>query len=151
MPEKNDINEPILILVRRGRKGRGFSVAAIEDVSNPAACANEAEVGEVIKEMLDDEDQARVNINDLLAAGAGVPPGGAVASSESDEDDLEDDDDGEDGDPHRGGLFEGVAAAGEGGTERLILNGLAMFAQKGRDMSSKRVRRSGRPRTRKRK
>lgn len=149
MAEKNDINEPILILVRRGRKGRGFSVAAIEDVSNPAACADEAEVGEVIKEMLDDVEQPRVNINELLAAGAGVPPGGAAASSESDDDEFEDDD--EDGDPHSGGLFEGVTAAGEGGTERLILNGLAMFAQKGRDMSSKRVRRGGRLRTRKRK
>lgn len=150
MAEKIDINDPILILVRRGRKGRGFSVAPIEDVSNAAACADEKEVGEVIKEMLDDENQPRVNINNLLSAGA--PASGAVANSESDDDDeYEDEDDAEDEDPHKGGLFEGVAAAGEGGTERLIMNGLGILAQKGRDMSSKRVRRSRGSRTRKRK
>ena len=146
MTEKYDTNEPILILVRRGRKGRGFSVASVEDVSNAAPCSDEKEIGDVIKEMLDDVEQPRVNIHDLLAAAAGNPPG---AVSQSDDEDEEEDEEEGDEDPHEGTIFEGVMGSGEGAGDRLLLNIVSGLVQKGKSMSTKRVRRHHRPRRKK--
>ena len=135
MPDskKYDTSEPILILVRRGRKGRGFSISPVEDVSNAAVCADVAEVGEVISEMLNDEEQPRVNINDLIAA--------ASAPQRSDDDDEYEDD--EDGEGRSGGLFDGVADA-EDPADAILFNIFQTVVEKGRAMSTKRVQPRGR-------
>ena len=162
MPEY-DTSKPILILVRRGRKGRGFSVSPVEDVSNAAACADEKEIGEVIKEMLDDKAQPRVDINDLLSAAAEGPPPADDEEDEGDDDyegdddddeeadDEESDDDEEEGeDSASGTVFEGVAGS-EDPADRLLFNIFTRVVRKGQDMSSSRVRGPSRGKKRKKK
>lgn len=80
--DKYDINQPILILVRRGRGGRGFLVSPVDSPTDVAACASTSEIGEVVLELLDDEGQPRINVADLLRA------------SEGGDDDDDDDEDG---------------------------------------------------------
>lgn len=60
-----DVNQPILILVRRGRGDRGYLVAAVDDTSNPFPCADEAEVGKAVIELLDDPKQPRFDERQL--------------------------------------------------------------------------------------
>ncbi len=147
---KYDTSKPILILVRRGRKNRGFSVAPVEDISNAAVCADEKEVGEVIIEMLNDEEQPRVDINDLLAAAAGDSSDNESDEDDSEEDDDEDDDDDDEGDPAEGTIFEGVSSADDP-ADRILFNIFTHVVKKGQNMSSGRVRRSGKKRKKKKK
>jgi len=150
--KKYDTSEPILVLIRRGRKGRGFSVAPVEDATNPAMCQSTEEVGEVIKEMLDDEGQARVDLKDLFSVSSGD------ASSDDDDyddDDYDDDDDreGDDEDDEEeedtaaGTIFEGVAGAADP-TDRLLLNVFTKVVKKGQDLSSKPRKKRNRTRAR---
>lgn len=153
MPQKYDINEPILVLIRRGRKGRGFTVCPVEDISNPAVCSGAPELGEVIEEMLNDETQPRVDVNDLLNASSEPEPEPgpsqkrrAKAEPEPEEDEYDDEDD--EGEPQgSGGVLDGVAGS-EDPAAQLLINVLHGAMSKGRQMSSKRAR--VRPRTRKR-
>ena len=142
---KYDTSKPILVLVRRGRKNRGFSVAPVEDISNAAVCADEKEVGEVIIEMLNDEEQPRVDVNDLLAAAAGDS-----SDSESDDEDDEEGDDEDDDDATKGTIFEGAVGSADP-LEQVLFNVMARAVRKGQNMSSSRVRGSGRRRKKKKK
>lgn len=133
MPNQYDTSEPILILVRRGRNNRGFSISPIEDISNAALCSNETEIGEVILEMLNDPSQPRVNVGDLLSAGTprasegGAPGNHQGENSQEEEDSSEDDDDDE-------------SIHGKGDiTDRIIMLGLSSILDKGRKMSSSKV------------
>lgn len=148
---EHDTGEPILVLVRRGRRGRGFSVSPVEDVSNSASCADDKEIGEVILEMLDDPQQPRVNINELLAAAAGAPPTRSGKTDyEDDEDDDEDEDDEEDDDEDDGNPLSEVLN-GEGDlADKAILWGISSILNKGRSMSSSKVSGPG-PRKKKKK
>lgn len=65
--DKNDTNQPILILVRRGRGGRGFLVSPVDAPTDAAPCSTANEVGDVVLELLDDENQPRVNLDQILA------------------------------------------------------------------------------------
>lgn len=153
----HDTSKPILVLVRRGRNNRGFSISPVEDVSNSASCADEKEIGEVIVEMLDDPTQPRVDINELLAAASGAPSSRNVPDDEEgDEDDedneeeYEDDDDDDGEDRSRGTVFEGVADA-EDPADRLLFNIFSSVVTKGRGMSSSKVRPSGRKKKKRKK
>lgn len=154
MPKKYDKNEPILVLIRRGRKGRGFSVSPVEDISNPAVCQTSTELGEIIEEMLDDEGQPRVDLKELMAA--------ATSDARDDRDDRDDDgdDDGDDEeyddeDEEEGeeeedeGIMSGVIGS-EDPADRLLLNVFSSLVNKGRSMSSKPRKPRSRTRTRKR-
>jgi len=138
---EHDTSEPILVLVRRGRKNRGFSVSPVEDVSNAASCADEKEIGEVIVEMLDDPRQPRVNINELLAAAAGAP---TTRTPDEDEDEDEDDDDDDYEDDDGGGSPIDEVLGGEGDlADKAIIWGLSSLLNKGRNMSSSKVTDTG--------
>jgi len=132
---KYDTNEPILVLVRRGRKGRGFTVAPVEDASNPAMCQDKEELGEVIEEMLLDENQPRVNINELLSA-AGAPSDSEDPEDDEEEDGYEDEDEDEDEPQGQGGILDGVAGA-EDPADRLLFNIFSAAVTKGQQLSSK--------------
>lgn len=148
---KYDTNEPILVLVRRGRRGRGFSISPVEDIASAAICADEKEIGEVIVEMLDDENQPRVNINDLLNAATEPPPRSESEPEDEDDDDEDDDEDDEDeGDAAEGTIFEGVAGS-EDPADRLLFNIFSSVVRKGQSMSSRKVHSTGRSRGRKKK
>lgn len=110
--DKHDINQPILILVRRGRGGRGFLVSPVDSPTDVAACASTSEIGDVVLELLDDEGQPRINVEDLLRASEGSddddeddddsaefsnPPAARSSVEDDDEDDEEDDDGDDDG------------------------------------------------------
>ncbi|MHC4433927.1 MAG: hypothetical protein ACYTBS_18965 [Planctomycetota bacterium] len=148
MPKKKyDTSEPILVIIRRGRRGRGFTVAPVEDASNPAMCGSKEELGEVLEEMLDDEHQPRVDINQLLAAASGEDPlpqddcGSDDGAEDPDEEyeDGDEDEEYEDDDEEpagEGGIFEGVAGS-EDPADRLLFNLFSAAVTKGRDMSSK--------------
>ncbi len=60
-----DVNEPILILVRRGRGGRGYLVAAVDDAANPFPCVDDVEIGKAVIELLDDPKQPRFDERQL--------------------------------------------------------------------------------------
>lgn len=109
MPEdKNDTNQPILILVRRGRGGRGYLVSPVDNPTDVAACSSANEVGDAALELLDDPNQPRVNIEEILAMASGEP----IEEGEDDEDrdstedsraaDDEQDEEEEDGDDGEG-------------------------------------------------
>lgn len=87
MEAKHDVTQPILILVRRGRGDRGYLVAAVDDASNPFPCANEAEVGSAIIELLNDPGQPRFDERQLEAA----------ASNYGDDDESDEEEEAEDG------------------------------------------------------
>lgn len=153
---KHDTSGPILVLVRRGRRNRGFSVSPVEDISNAALCADEKDLGEAIVEMLDDDEQPRVDLQALLEGGKSEGPKPSSRDDESDEDDEEhDDDEGDEGedddddeeegvDPHEGTLLEGVSgASGEEVADRIMFNLFNAAVTKGRSMSSKKVRDRG--------
>lgn len=137
---KFDTTEPILVLVRRGRKGRGFSVSPVEDISNASACLDEKELGETIGEMLDDPNQPRVNVGDLLSAASGQAP-------ESEEDTKREPD--KAGKTSRGRSEPADEEAEEEQPEsgeapdladQFLMQGLAFLIGKGREMSSTKVR-----------
>lgn len=147
MPKKYDKNEPILVLIRRGRKGRGFSVSPVEDISNPAVCQSSAELGEIIEEMLDDEEQPRVDVNELLSAAASdsrVVDDRDDRDDDDDDDDEDYDDDEEEGD---GGVMDGVVGSADP-VDTFLFNLFSSAVKKGQSMSSK--PRKPRTRTRKR-
>lgn len=148
---KFDTSGPILVLVRRGRKGRGFSVSPIEDIANAAICADEKDLGEAIVEMLDDEEQPRVNLKDFLERGSAPADSSSRADDEEDEDDERDDTDDEDEDeddddeahdPAEGTLLEGVAGADDA-ADQIMFNLFNAAMSKGRSMSTKKVRDRG--------
>jgi len=149
MPQKYDVNEPILVLVRRGRKGRGFTVCPVEDISNPAVCSDSKEMGEVIEEFLNDENQPRVNVKDLLGAATGhepqgdLPPGGNGSESPRGQQAQEPDEDDEEEEEEEEGIFTGVAGS-EDPASQLLVNLLSGAINQGRKMSSTRVRSRGR-------
>jgi hypothetical protein len=139
---KFDINEPILVLVRRGRKGRGFSVSPVEDVSNSSACMDAQELGEVIVELLDDPDQPRVDLGEILSAAANP----ATETQERDaprserkrdiEEAVDDDADEEEDDDRQAP----ASSSGDDLLDKLALQGLSFFLAKGREMSSPKVK-----------
>jgi len=141
---EHDINEPILVVLRRGRNGRGFSVSPIDDIPNPALCLDGQELGNALIEMLDDPRQARVNINDLLSATEEEEKkSNDDSSSEDSESDEEKEEEGS------GGIFDGVKDA-EDPADALLINILSAALQKGREMSDRsKRRRGGRSRRRK--
>lgn len=158
MPKKYDKNEPILVLIRRGRKGRGFSVSPVEDISNPAVCQTSTELGEIIEEMLDDEEQPRVDLKELMAAATSDArddhdrDGDDDRNDHDDHDDHDNDDeeDDEEGDGEGdGGIMDGVVGS-EDPADRLLLNIFSSLVNKGRSMSSKPRKPRSRTRTRKR-
>jgi hypothetical protein len=69
--DKYDTNQPILILVRRGRGGRGYLVSPVDAPTDVAACSSANEIGDVVLELLDDEKQPRVNIDEIVAMANG--------------------------------------------------------------------------------
>lgn len=144
MSEQNTL-DPILVLIRRGRNGRGFSVSPIEDIANPALCADGSEIGEVIIEMLNDPSQPRVDVNSLLGSAQG-PASDTVREDSPRRARHEEYDpagDEEEDDRETMGVQGDLA-------DRLILQTLSAVLGKGRSMSSARVRPSG-PRRKKKK
>ncbi len=138
----NDTSEPILVLIRRGRKGRGFSVSPVDDLGNPAMCADAAELGEVTIEMLDDPKQPRVNVQELLNAaqedGDDDGPRHVNGRDDDGDDGDEDEEEGEDG-----GIFEGIRDA-EDPADQFIINLFSAAVSKGRELSTKGKRRGSR-------
>jgi hypothetical protein len=65
MTDDYDVNQPILLLVRRGRGGRGYLVAAVDDTANAFPCSDESEVGSSVIELLNDPKQPRFDENQL--------------------------------------------------------------------------------------
>lgn len=153
--KKYDTSEPILVIVRRGRRGRGFTIAPVEDASNPAIVGTKDELGEVLEEMLNDESQPRVNLDDLLSESAAPSAreddsrasDDREADDESDDEDDEDLDDDEDVEPGEGGIFDGVAGSADP-ADTLLFNIFSKAVKRGQEMSSK--PRAPRTRTRRR-
>ena len=60
--QRYDVEQPVLILVRRGRKGRGFIVSPA-DSNDPIPCSTIQDLGEAVEEILNDPEQARVDVD----------------------------------------------------------------------------------------
>lgn len=133
--QKYNTEEPILVVIRRGRKGRGYTVAPIEDLNNPAMCSEASEMGEFIVELLDDPNQPRVDVAQLMSG----PSGAASDEGVREYDEEEDASDEEDQDHEEGGIFEGVAGS-EDPASQLLVNIFSGAINKGRQMSSKSTR-----------
>lgn len=127
MPKSDhDTNLPILILVRRGRRGKGFLVCAADDIDNPAPCASEAEVGEVIAEMLNDPSQERADLGTDAEAPRARPQSRA-AMEEYEGDEEEGEGEGEEDSEFVNGLDP---------LEKLAFLGGKAILEKGREMSN---------------
>ena len=98
--EEYDTSQPILVIVRRGR--RGFTVAPADNPTDVSACADVEAVGDVIIEILDDKSQPRVDIGGLLSAARDDVEDAEDDEEESEEldeaDEEDDEDEGEDDD-----------------------------------------------------
>lgn len=145
-----DINQPILIVVRRGRGGRGYTIAPVDSPTDIAACTDSEQVGEVIVEMLEDENQPRVDIDALIRAADGDGDeeeegegereeegnGADLEESDEDGDDEEDEDEDEEEEP----WYKAQDPA-----DALLITGLSKLLEKGRKVSktSRRRRRRG--------
>ena len=148
----NQEDGPVLLIVQRGRKGKGFSVASIKNPTMQTACSDYSELGEIIDDILSDPDEPRASMADLLSsmsADSGSDTRdetekknkkhvGESASGSEDEDEEDEDMEEEEG------LFAGVAGS-EDPASALLTNILFGVVDRGRKMSSKRVR--GRART----
>lgn len=93
MADEYDVKQPILILVRRGRRDRGYLVAAVDDTGNPFPCADEAEVGAAVIELLDDTKQPRFDERQLEGMGTGDGDEGELEDDLDDEEEDESEDD----------------------------------------------------------
>ena len=93
--ETHDISQPILIVVRKGRGGRGFLVSAVDDLNAISPCQDQSEMAEAIVEMLEDEKQPRVDLTKLQEATSPESKSKAVERTESDDDEDDDDEDGD--------------------------------------------------------
>lgn len=138
--QKYDINQPILVVVRRGRGGRGYAVAPVDSPTDVAACADANQVGDAIVEMLDDAEQPRVDIDELMRAADGdsferenegegeSSQGKDVERSEQDEDEEDDDDEEDEEEPwHKA----------EDPADALLMAGLFKILEKGRSLSKR--------------
>ena len=131
MTKKEDVNAPILVLIRRGRMNRGFMVSPIEDLQNPAPCSSARELGDVISEMMNDENQPRVDLNSfsngsLEKRSSDRREYNSNANEKSNNYEEEESDD--------SGLFNGVSNA-ENPADRLVENFLGAVIRKGRSIS----------------
>lgn len=147
-----DINQAILVVIRRGRGGRGYSVAPVDSPTDVAACADADQVGDAIVEMLDDENQPRVDIDELMRAAEGdeeeraAPPSGKGAGadleSSDSEDDEEEDEDEEDEEEEEDAPWHRA----DDPAEALLLTGLSKLLEKGRKLSKRTRHRRSRTR-----
>lgn len=149
-----DINQPILVIVRRGRGGRGYAVAPVDSPTDVAACADVNQLGDAIVEILDDEKQPRVDIDELMrATDAGGDPESLGDEDEGDEVEGEDEDGDEEEEDEEEDEDEEVPwHQAPDPAEALFIAGISKLVEKGRKMSkrSKRSRRRGRSRKSKR-
>lgn len=134
----NDTNLPILVLIRRGRKGRGFLVSAADDPTDVAACADGDEVGAAIVELLDDPDQARFDQSQVESKPSGPESTGneqeTYATGDGIEEYEEDEEGEEDGDEREPGLLD-VDPEGDIATQLLMNLGRATL-KKGQELSN---------------
>jgi hypothetical protein len=148
--QDHDINLPILVIVRRGRRG-GFTVAPADDATNVEFCQGPSDIGESIKEMMDSPSQPRFDPSAMGEPEEEEDPrkrGGrdeSIRRSESKRRRANDDDedDGED-DGRRAsvggglldGLMDGVGENGRDPTDQLIMNIGSRLLQAGQNMST---------------
>jgi len=136
---ENDTNQPILVIVRRGRRGRGFTVAPADDATNVEPCQDESELGEAIREMLDDPNQPRFDPSALGDEEDDEPPRRRSRNRVQVRDDSDDEDEDEDEQP-RGGLIDdlmtGVGDNGRDPTDQLIMNIGSRLLRAGQNMST---------------
>lgn len=97
MSQDFDINQPVLLVVKRGRFGKGYLVCAADDVTNPAPAATPEEIGEMVVAMLDDPKQPRfdesslsIEVEEELSQESTTPPQEEDLEEENEEDDDED-------------------------------------------------------------
>lgn len=142
-PKENDTAQPILVLIRRGRKGRGYLVSAIDDPTNAAACADAEEVGAAIVEMLDDPEQPRCDLADLQDAvdgasgqqesyAAGRGRGGEIDGYDGDEEDEDEEGDEEEGEEDDAWVDSYTSDP----LERLLFKAGQKVLNKGRELSN---------------
>jgi len=91
--EKHDVSQPILIVVRRGRLGRGFLVSAVDKLNDIVPCQDKEEMADAILELLDDEDQPRVDLNELQKATSEESKNSEHSLEEGDEEESDDEED----------------------------------------------------------
>ncbi len=137
--QSHDINAPILVIVRRGRNGRGYAIAPVDAPSDIAVCADSVQVGEAIVELLDDEKQVRVDLDELLNA-AQEDEKEIVKDEKGGEEEEEDEEEEEEEEEEPWYRAQDPADA-------LLIHGLSKLLEKGRKIS----RPSGRRRKKKKK
>lgn len=146
-----DTAQPILVVVRRGRGGRGYTVAPVDNPTDIAACADVNQVGDAVVEMLEDENQPRVDIDALLRASDGdfedegeedqeqgsEEKGGKGDVDATDEgEDDEGDEDGDEEDEEEQPWYRAEDPA-----DALLITGLSKLLAKGRSLSNRPPRR----------
>lgn len=141
-----DINQPILVVIRRGRGNRGYTVAPVDSPTDIAACADAEQIGDAIVEMLEDKEQPRVDIDILMRAAEGdlEEEGEEEEGGQDLEETDEDDEDGDDEDEDEPWYKSSDPA------DALIINILSGAAKKARELSRPSRRRRGRGRGRRR-
>lgn len=130
-----DTNDPVLIVVRKGRNGKGYIVAPA-DSDHLCPCMSEEDLGFAISEIINDENQPRLSEGGRRSAVASaVDPekinGKKVKKNKSDPEPEED----EEGDGDDDSMHDGM-----GITDRILINALGNII--GRAQSASTWRRS---------
>jgi len=149
MSKKYDTDLPILIIVKKGRRGRGFQVSPVEDAENPSMCQGSQDLGELIEEMVNDESQPRVDLKEMLSSAELASYDEASSNNRTNEEDPSHEEGTEEDTVKGGGIFEGVSEA-EDPADQLLVNAFSWVVNKGQSMStqSKPRRRRRRAKTR---
>jgi len=151
MSKKYDTDLPILIIVKKGRRGRGFQVSPVEDAENPSMCQGSQDLGELIEEMVNDESQPRVDLKQMFSptAVSSYDASQSNGGSKQEQTSHQEDEDGQEDAAGKGGIFEGVSEA-EDPADQLLVNAFSWVVNKGQSMStqSKPRRRRRRVKTR---
>lgn len=144
MPSNREVDtgQPILVIVRRGRRGKGFTVAPADDAANIEPCADEAELGESIRAMLDDPNQPRFDPSSLDDEDEDEDERprrrkarARKARAEGDDED-EDEDEGEGSNGIIGDLMNGVGDNGRDPTDQLLMNIGSKLLRAGQNLST---------------
>jgi len=125
MSAMNDINSPILVIIKKGRQGRGWLVSTIENPTDPFPCSSAEEIGKAVLELLDDPNQPRFDETQIFEDAPKSKSNPLLEEEDEDEEDYGD-----------------YPAAGGDIADQIIFEGLSRLFSGARSISNKKAPRN---------
>lgn len=130
MSKSHDISQPIVFVLRRGRNGRGYLVAPLDKMDDPAPCASAQDIGEVAVELLDDPTQPRFDASQKTYSEDDHRNSETDEDWDGEEGEEDEEDEGQEDEgsqkSRRGSIFDGVDSSSGVPIEDQLLTNLGM-------------------------